>query len=143
MIGAWKIGPALAAGNSVILKPAESASLSLLRLAELGLEAGLPPGVLQVVTGYGSEAGQAIALSKDVDVLTFTGAGATGRKLMEFSAQSNLKRVYLELGGKSPNIVFSDAPDLELAAKSAVNAIFRNSGQVCVAGSWLLVENSI
>ena len=83
MIGAWKIGPALAAGNSVILKPAESASLSLLRLAELGLEAGLPPGVLQVVTGYGSEAGQAIALSKDVDVLTFTGAGPTGRKLME------------------------------------------------------------
>lgn len=143
MIGAWKIGPALAAGNSVILKPAESASLSLLRLAELGLEAGLPPGVLQVVTGYGSEAGQAIALSKDVDVLTFTGAGPTGRKLMEFSAQSNLKRVYLELGGKSPNIVFSDAPDLELAAKSAVNAIFRNSGQVCVAGSRLLVEHSI
>ena len=75
--------------------------------------------------------------------MTFTGAGPTGRKLMEFSAQSNLKRVYLELGGKSPNVVFSDAPDLELAAKSAVNAIFRNSGQVCVAGSRLLVEHSI
>ncbi len=143
MIGAWKIGPALAMGNSVILKPAETASLSLLRLAELGLEAGLPPGVLQVITGYGSEAGEAIALSHAVDVLTFTGAGVTGRKLMEYSARSNLKRVYLELGGKSPNIIFSDAPDLELAAKSAVNAIFRNSGQVCVAGSRLLVERSI
>ncbi len=143
MIGAWKIAPALAAGNSVVLKPAETASLSLLRLAQLGLEAGLPPGVLQVLTGYGAEVGEAIALSNQIDVLSFTGSGATGRKLMEYSARSNLKRVYLELGGKSPNIVFSDAPNLELAARTAVNAMFRNSGQVCVAGSRLLVESSI
>ena len=143
MIGAWKIAPALAAGNSVILKPAETASLSLLKLAQIGLEAGLPPGVLQVLTGYGSEVGEAIALSNQIDVLSFTGSGITGRKLMEYSARSNLKRIYLELGGKSPNIVFSDAPDLEFAAKTAVNAMFRNSGQVCVAGSRLLVESSI
>ena len=143
MIGAWKIAPALAAGNSVILKPAETASLSLLKLAQIGLEAGLPPGVLQVLTGYGSEVGEAIALSNQIDVLSFTGSGVTGRKLMEYSARSNLKRIYLELGGKSPNIVFSDAPNLEFAAKTAVNAMFRNSGQVCVAGSRLLVESSI
>ena len=143
MIGAWKIAPALAAGNSVILKPAETASLSLLRLAQIGLEAGLPPGVLQVLTGYGSEVGESIALSNEINVLSFTGSGATGRRLMECSARSNLKRIYLELGGKSPNIVFSDAPNLEVAAKAAVNAMFRNSGQVCVAGSRLLVESSI
>lgn len=143
MIGAWKIGPALAMGNSVILKPSESASLSLLRFAELGVEAGLPAGVLQVITGYGSEAGESLALSMGVDTLSFTGSGTTGRKLMEYSSRSNLKRIYLELGGKSPNIVFADAPDLEIAAKAAVAAIFRNSGQVCVAASRLLVEKSI
>ena len=102
------------------MKPAETASLSLLRLAKIGLEAGLPPGVLQVLTGYGAEVGEAIALSNQIDVLTFTGSGTTGRKLMEYSARSNLKRVYLELGGKSPNIVFSDAPNLESAARTAV-----------------------
>ncbi len=134
MIGAWKLAPALAAGNSVVLKPAETASLSLLRLAELALEAGLPPGVLNVVTGPGAVTGQALALSPDVDVLTFTGSGATGRRLLEYSARSNLKRVWLELGGKSPNIVFADAPDLAAAAKTAAGAIFRNAGQVCVAG---------
>lgn len=143
MIGAWKLAPALAAGNSVVLKPAETASLSLLRLAEICAEAGLPDGVLNVVTGYGHETGAALALSMDVDVLVFTGSGMTGRRLLEYSAQSNLKRVYLELGGKSPNIVFADAPDLDQAAKVSAMGIFRNSGQVCVAGSRLLVERSI
>ncbi len=143
MIGAWKVAPALAMGNSVVLKPAETASLSLLRLADLALEAGLPPGVFNVVTGPGRVTGEALALSPDVDVLVFTGSGATGRRLLQYSAQSNLKRCYLELGGKSPNVVFADAPDLGLAAKAAANAIFRNAGQVCVAGSRLLVEASV
>ena len=143
MIGAWKLGPALAAGNTVVLKPAETASLSLLRLAELGLEAGLPAGVLNVVTGAGHVVGRAIGLSRDVDVLTFTGSGNVGRKLMEYSAQSNLKRIYLELGGKSPNVIFADAPDLDEAIKVSAAGIFRNSGQVCIAGSRLLVERSV
>ncbi len=143
MIGAWKIAPALAAGNSVVLKPAEAASLTLLRLAELCAEAGLPEGVLNVVTGAGATTGEALGLHNDIDVLAFTGSGHVGRKLLEYSARSNLKRIYLELGGKSPNIVFADAPDLERAAKVAAYGIFRNSGQVCVAGSRLLVERSI
>lgn len=143
MIGAWKIAPALAAGNSVVLKPAETASLSLLRLADLALEAGLPPGVFNVVTGPGRVTGEVLALHMDVDVMVFTGSGATGRRLLDYSARSNLKRCYLELGGKSPNIVFADAPDLAVAAKTAAQAIFRNAGQVCVAGSRLLVETSV
>ncbi|WP_375175002.1 aldehyde dehydrogenase [Pseudooceanicola sp.] len=143
MIGAWKLAPALAAGNSVVLKPAETASLSLIRLAELAHEAGLPPGVLNVVTGEGPVVGEAIGLSMEIDVLVFTGSGPVGRRLLEYSARSNLKRVYLELGGKSPNIVFADAPDLDEAVKVSANGIFRNSGQVCVAGSRLLVERSI
>ncbi len=143
MIGSWKIAPALSAGNSVVLKPAETASLSLLRLAELALEAGLPPGVFNVVTGPGRVTGEALGLSMDVDVMVFTGSGATGRRLLDYSARSNLKRLYLELGGKSPNIVFADAPDLDAAAKAAAHAIFRNAGQVCVAGSRLLVEASV
>ncbi len=143
MIGAWKLAPALAAGNSVVLKPAETGSLSLLRLGELALQAGLPPGVLNVVTGRGAVAGEALALSMEVDVLAFTGSGAVGRRLLDYAARSNLKRVYLELGGKSPNIVFADAPDLEKAAQVAAHGIFRNAGQVCIAGSRLLVEASI
>lgn len=143
MIGAWKLGPALAAGCTVVLKPAETASLTLLRIAELALEAGLPAGVLNVVTGEGAVVGAAIAESMDVDVLVFTGSGATGRHLLEASARSNLKRVYLELGGKSPNVVFADAPNLDEAAKVSAHGIFRNSGQVCVAGSRLLIERSI
>lgn len=143
MIGAWKLGPALAAGCTVVLKPAETASLTLLRIAELALEAGLPAGVLNVVTGEGAVVGAAIAESMDVDVLVFTGSGAIGRHLLEASARSNLKRVYLELGGKSPNIVFADAPNLDEAAKVSAHGIFRNSGQVCVAGSRLLIERSI
>ena len=143
MIGAWKIAPALAMGNSIVLKPAETASLTLIRLAELALEAGVPPGVFNVVTGPGRITGEALALSMDVDVMVFTGSGPTGRRLLQYSAQSNLKRCYLELGGKSPNIVFADAPDLAAAAKAAATAIFRNAGQVCVAGSRLLVEAAV
>ena len=143
MIGAWKLGPALAAGCTVVLRPAETASLTLLRIAELALEAGLPAGVLNVVTGEGAVVGAAIAESMDVDVLVFTGSGAIGRHLLEASARSNLKRVYLELGGKSPNVVFADAPNLDEAAKVSAHGIFRNSGQVCVAGSRLLIERSI
>lgn len=143
MIAAWKIAPALAAGNSVVLKPAETASLSLLRLAELCAEAGLPEGVLNVVTGYGATVGEALGLHMDVDVMVFTGSGPVGRRLLEYSARSNLKRCYLELGGKSPNVVFADAPDLDTAAKVSAYGIFRNSGQVCVAGSRLIVEDSI
>ncbi|UWS81307.1 aldehyde dehydrogenase family protein [Phaeobacter sp. G2] len=143
MIGAWKLAPALAMGNSVVLKPAETASLTLLRLAQICVECGLPDGVFNVVTGSGAETGAALAMSMGVDVLTFTGSGGTGRKLLEASAQSNLKRCYLELGGKSPNIVFGDAPDLQKAARVSAMGIFRNSGQVCVAGSRLLVEASV
>jgi gamma-glutamyl-gamma-aminobutyraldehyde dehydrogenase len=143
MIGAWKLAPALAVGNSVVIKPAESASLSLLRLGELALEAGLPEGVLNIVTGRGSVTGEALALHMDVDVLAFTGSGTIGRRLLEYSAQSNIKRVFLELGGKSPNIVFADAPDIDAAVKGSVNGMFRNSGQVCVAGSRLLVQKGI
>jgi gamma-glutamyl-gamma-aminobutyraldehyde dehydrogenase len=143
MIAAWKIAPALAAGNSVVLKPSEDASLSLLRLAQLCLDAGLPPGVLNVVTGAGGVAGDALARHMDVDILTFTGSGPVGRMLLKASAESNLKRVYLELGGKSPNIIFSDAPDLAQAAKVSALGIYRNSGQVCVAGSRLLVQREV
>ncbi|MDF1775375.1 MAG: aldehyde dehydrogenase [Rhizobiaceae bacterium] len=143
MIGAWKIGPALATGNSLVVKPPETASLSLLRMAELALEAGLPAGVLNIVTGEGAVVGEAMALSMDVDVLAFTGSGATGRRLLEYSARSNLKRVYLELGGKSPHIIFADTADLDQAARVVAAGIFRNSGQVCVAGSRLLVQQDI
>ncbi|NKB53471.1 MAG: aldehyde dehydrogenase family protein [Rhizobiaceae bacterium] len=143
MIGAWKLGPALGVGNSVVVKPPETASLTLIRMAELALEAGLPEGVLNVVTGEGAIVGEALALSNDVGALAFTGSGTTGRRLMEYSAQSNLKRVYLELGGKSPHIIFSDTKDLDTAAAVVAGGIFRNSGQVCVAGSRLLVQRDI
>ncbi|MCF4099307.1 aldehyde dehydrogenase [Maritalea mediterranea] len=143
MIGAWKIAPALAAGNSVVLKPSEAASLSLLRLAELCQEAGLPDGVLNVITGSGSVAGEAMGLHHDIDIIGFTGSGGVGRRLMDYAARSNMKRLYLELGGKSPNIIFADATDLDQAAKVSAAGIFRNSGEVCVAGSRILVERTI
>lgn len=143
MIGMWKIAPALAAGCTMVLKPAETASLALLKIAELAVQAGVPAGVLNVVTGDGATVGAAISESMNVDVLTFTGSGATGRHLLAASARSNLKRVYLELGGKSPNIVFADAPNLAEAAKVTAAGIFRNSGQVCIAGSRLLVQRAI
>lgn len=143
MMTAWKIGPALAAGNSVILKPSEKSPLSALRLAQLARQAGLPAGVFQVLPGYGHTAGKALALSMDVDCLSFTGSTGVGKQLMQYAGQSNLKRVYLECGGKSPNLVFADCKDLDAVARHAAEAIFHNQGEVCIAGSRLLVENSI
>lgn len=143
MMAAWKVGPALAAGNSVILKPSEKSPLSALRLARLAVEAGIPAGVFQVLPGYGHTVGKALALSMDVDCLAFTGSTAVGKQLMQYAGQSNLKRVYLECGGKSPNIVFGDCDDLDGVARHAAEAIFYNQGEVCIAGSRLLVENSI
>lgn len=142
MIGAWKVAPALAAGNSVVLKPSEAASLTLLKLAELAVEAGIPDGVFNVVTGNGP-AGRAIALSDQVDVLAFTGSGAVGCHLLHYAADSNFKPVHLELGGKSPNIVFADCGDIGSVAQQSARAIFANSGQVCVAASRLLVQEDI
>ena len=142
-IGMWKLAAALAAGNTVILKPPQVASLSWLRCAQLAIDAGLPPGVLNVLTGTGTGAGQPLARHNDVDVITFTGGGAVGRGLLRDAADSNLKRVYLELGGKSPHIVFADTHQFDGSVKTAVNAIFRNAGQVCIAGSRLLVQEEI
>lgn len=139
----WKVAPALAMGNSVVLKPAEQSPLTALKLGELALEAGLPPGALNVVPGFGGEAGKALALHNDVDMIAFTGSGAVGKLLMQYSGQSNLKRVSLELGGKSPHIIFADCPDLDRAVTEAAWGIFYNSGQVCTAGSRLLVQESI
>ncbi|PIB95960.1 aldehyde dehydrogenase [Caulobacter sp. X] len=139
----WKVAPALAMGNSVVLKPAEESPLTALKLGALALEAGLPAGVLNVVPGPGAVTGEALALSMDVDMIAFTGSGPVGRKLMEYSARSNLKRISLELGGKSPQIVFADCPDLEAAAQAAAWGVFYNQGEVCTAASRLLVEASI
>ncbi len=139
----WKVAPALAMGNSVVLKPAEQSPMTALKLGELALEAGLPPGALNVVPGFGAEAGKALALHNDVDMIAFTGSGGVGRLLMQYSGQSNLKRVSLELGGKSPHIIFADCPDLDRAAMEAAWGIFYNSGQVCTAGSRLLVQETI
>ncbi|ADG09319.1 aldehyde dehydrogenase [Caulobacter segnis] len=139
----WKVAPALAMGNSVVLKPAEESPLTALKLGALALEAGLPAGVLNVVPGFGAVTGEALALSMDVDMIAFTGSGPVGRKLMEYSARSNLKRISLELGGKSPQIVFADCPDLEAAAQAAAWGVFYNQGEVCTAASRLLVEASI
>lgn len=139
----WKIAPAIAMGNSIVVKPSELSPLTALRFGELALEAGLPPGVLAVVPGTGAEAGDALARHMDVDMIALTGSGATGRALMRASADSNLKRVSLELGGKSPHIVLADCPDLDLAARQAAWGVFYNQGQVCTAGSRLLVARSI
>ena len=138
---AWKCAPALAAGCTVVLKPSEKGSLTPLRFGELCLEAGIPPGVVNVVTGHGV-AGAALADHRDIDKITFTGSCGTGQKIIAASA-GTVKRVTMELGGKSPNIVFADAPDLARAATVSAAGIFRNSGQVCVAGSRLLVEASV
>jgi gamma-glutamyl-gamma-aminobutyraldehyde dehydrogenase len=142
IIDSWKLGPALAAGNSVVLKPAEQSSLSAIRIAELGHEAGLPAGVLNVVTGYGEEAGQALARHMDVDMIAFTGSTEVGKLIMGYAAQTNLKRVALELGGKSPLIVFADA-DLDAAASAAAWGCFYNSGETCHASTRLLAERSV
>lgn len=141
LLAARKIAPALAVGNSVVIKPPEEASLSTLRLAELLAEAGVPPGVLNVVTGYGEEAGAALVEHPRVAKVSFTGGTQTGRLVMQAAAKT-LKRVSLELGGKSPNIVFSDS-DTETAARAAVSAAFYNQGELCTAGSRLLVERTI
>lgn len=139
----FKIPAALAAGNSVVVKPATQTPLSLLRAAELSAQAGLPAGALQIVTGSGSVAGSALALHHDVATLTFTGSTEVGKKLLTYAGESNAKPVSLELGGKSPNIVFPDAPDLDKAAEVAAWAISFNSGQMCTAGSRLVVHEEI
>lgn len=142
-MAAWKLAPALAAGNSVILKPAEQSPFSALRLAELALQAGVPEGVFNVVTGLGQHAGRALGLHPDIDALAFTGSTQVGKHFMQYSAQSNLKQVWLECGGKSPNLVFADCQDLDLAAQKAAFGIFFNQGEVCSANSRLLVQRSI
>ncbi|HSN78815.1 MAG TPA: aldehyde dehydrogenase [Rhodoferax sp.] len=140
---AWKIAPALAAGNSVVLKPSEKSPLTALRLAELALEAGIPPGVFNVVPGYGPEAGSPLALHMDVDCIAFTGSTRVGKQIHVMAGQSNLKRAWTELGGKSPNIVFADCPDLDKAVQAAVDSIFFNQGESCNAPSRLFVEAGI
>jgi 4-guanidinobutyraldehyde dehydrogenase/NAD-dependent aldehyde dehydrogenase len=139
---AWKLAPSLATGNSVILKPASNTPLSGLRIAGLASEAGLPDGVLNVLPGPGSSLGRYLSLHEDIDGLTFTGSTEIGKQLMQYSGESNLKRTFLELGGKSPNIVFADA-NLEKAAAMAAAAVFYNGGQTCTAGTRLIVEESI
>ncbi len=139
----WKLGPALAVGNTVVLKPAEQSPLSALRVAQLALEAGLPPGVLNVVSGLGPEAGAALSRHLDVDALAFTGSGTTGAQLLRDAADSNLKKVSLELGGKTPNVVFADAPDLAAAARTAAWGVTFNQGQMCTAASRLLVQRDL
>ncbi|WP_295461246.1 aldehyde dehydrogenase [uncultured Pseudomonas sp.] len=143
MMACWKLGPALATGNSVILKPSEKSPLTAIRIAGLALEAGIPAGVFNVLPGYGHTVGQALALHPDVDTLVFTGSTRIAKQLLVYAGESNMKRVWLEAGGKSPNIVFADAPDLAAAAEAAAAAIAFNQGEVCVAGSRLLVERSI
>ncbi|SFQ10694.1 gamma-glutamyl-gamma-aminobutyraldehyde dehydrogenase [Pseudomonas sp. NFPP07] len=143
IMASWKFAPALAAGNSFILKPSEKSPLTAIRIAQLALDAGIPKGVFNVLPGYGHTVGKALALHMDVDVLAFTGSTAVGKQLLVYSGQSNMKRVWLEAGGKSPNVVFADAPDLRAAAEAAASAIAFNQGEVCTAGSRLLVERSI
>jgi gamma-glutamyl-gamma-aminobutyraldehyde dehydrogenase len=142
LMASWKFGPALAAGNSVVLKPSEKSPLTAIRLAQLAYEAGIPAGVFNVVPGSG-EPGKLLALHQDVDCLAFTGSTNVGKLIMQYAGQSNLKRVWLELGGKSPNIVMPDCPDLDRAASAAAGAIFYNMGEMCTAGSRLLVHPDI
>ncbi|MBD2446829.1 aldehyde dehydrogenase family protein [Nostoc sp. FACHB-152] len=139
LMQAWKLGPALATGNTVVMKTAEQTPLSALRVGELIIEAGFPPGVVNILSGYGPTAGAAIARHMDIDKLAFTGSTEVGHLVMEAAAKSNLKRVTLELGGKSPNIVFADA-DMDMAIEGAHFSLFFNQGQCCNAGSRLFVE---
>jgi gamma-glutamyl-gamma-aminobutyraldehyde dehydrogenase/4-guanidinobutyraldehyde dehydrogenase/NAD-dependent aldehyde dehydrogenase len=143
LMASWKIGPALAAGNSVILKPAEQSPLTALRIAELAAEAGVPDGVLQVLPGYGETAGRAIGLHMDVDLVAFTGSTEVGKFFLRYSGESNMKRLALECGGKSPHIVMPDCADLDAAAEAVAWGIFYNQGEVCSAGSRLLVHESL
>lgn len=139
----WKLGPALATGNSVILKPAEQSPLTAIRIAALATEAGIPKGVLNVLPGYGETAGKALGLHMDVDAVAFTGSTAVGKLFMQYAGQSNIKRVGLECGGKSPHIVLADCQDLDGAARAVAAGIFANAGQVCNAGSRLIVDKRI
>ena len=143
IMAAWKLGPALAAGNSVVLKPSEKSPLTALRLADLAVEAGIPPGVFNVVPGYGHEAGEALALHMDVDAIGFTGSTRTGRRMLDYASRSNLKRVYNELGGKSAVVVFDDFADIERAAKTVAASMFFNQGESCNAPSRVLVHERI
>jgi 4-guanidinobutyraldehyde dehydrogenase / NAD-dependent aldehyde dehydrogenase len=143
IMAAWKIAPALAAGNSVVLKPSEKSPLTALKLAELALEAGIPAGVFNVLPGFGPEAGSPLALHMDVDCIAFTGSTRVGKQIHVMAGQSNLKRAWTELGGKSPNIVFADCPDLDKAVEASVGSIFFNQGESCNAPSRLFVEASI
>lgn len=140
---AWKIGPALAAGNSVIVKPAEQTSLTALRLAELAMEAGLPRGVLQVLPGDGPSVGEPLGRHMDVDMVSFTGSTETGRRFLRYAADSNLKKVVLECGGKNPAIVLADAENLDHVAGHVVNAAFWNMGENCSAASRLIVHRDV
>jgi acyl-CoA reductase-like NAD-dependent aldehyde dehydrogenase len=143
LMAAWKIAPALAAGNCVVLKPAEQAPMSCLRLAELFVEAGGPPGVLNVVNGLGEVAGKALALHPDVAKISFTGSTEVGKLILQYAGQSNMKEVALECGGKSPQVFAGDLPDLDRAVTAAFRGIYSNMGEVCNAGSRLLVDRSI
>jgi acyl-CoA reductase-like NAD-dependent aldehyde dehydrogenase len=143
IMAAWKLGPALATGNSVVLKPSEKSPLTALKLAELALAAGLPPGVFNVVPGFGHEAGEALALHMDVDAIGFTGSTRTGRRMLDYAGRSNLKRVYNELGGKSAFLVFPDFHDLPRAAKTVAGSMFFNQGESCNAPSRVLVHESV
>lgn len=140
---AWKIGPALAAGCSVVVKPAEQTSLTALRVAELAFEAGVPAGVLNIVTGTGKEVGEPIGLHPDIDMVSFTGSTATGRRFLHYAADSNLKKVVLECGGKNPALVFNDAEDLAAVAGHVLNGAFWNMGENCSATSRLLVQEEV
>ena len=143
LMATWKIAPALAAGNTVVLKPAEQSPMSCLRLAELFARAGGPPGVLNVVSGHGEKAGRALALHNDVAKVSFTGSTEVGKLILQYAGQSNMKRVALECGGKSPQVFMADLPDMEQAVDAAYNGVFANMGEVCSAGSRLLVERPV
>ena len=143
MISAWKLAPALMAGNTVVHKPAEQSPLTALRIGELALEAGIPPGVLNVVPGYGETAGAALGRHADVDAVAFTGSTEVGKLFLRYAGESNMKRVSAETGGKTPNIIFADAPDLDFAVGAVGFSIFWNTGEMCIAGSRLMVERPI
>jgi len=143
LMAAWKVAPALAAGNSVVLKPAEQSPLSALLMAELFIEAGGPPGVFNVVNGLGEAAGAALALHMDVAKIAFTGSTEIGKQMLIYAGQSNMKRVALECGGKTPQIFLADMPDLDTAVTYAINGIYGNMGEVCNAGSRLLIDKPI
>ncbi len=143
LMACWKLGPALATGNSVVLKPSEKSPLTALRVAELAAEAGLPEGVLNVVPGFGYTAGEALAMHMDVDCIAFTGSTRVGKMMLEYAGRSNMKRVWLECGGKAPNVVLGDVADLERAAEAAAYGIFFNQGEMCSAASRLIVHESV